>query len=221
MVGDEDRLPADVRGVVDRMSDRDWQSLTLQLGRYAVQKSRRFYWRTGSSGELPYGEMTESIVSKAYFLWLTGRRRWNPVEYQDLKEFLKGVIDSLLSHSANGYDNRRVEKIETSDSDQPNPSAVHVARDTPESALIDRERATEADEMLAEIVRQLEHDLVVLEIIAAMRNGAVTRRDIVKATGRSPDVIDNGLKRLRRAGSSLAQRKTQGKSRTYEDQTTR
>jgi hypothetical protein len=48
-VGDD----RDVRDIADRMSERDWQSLTVQLGRYALQKSRRFYWRTGSSGELP------------------------------------------------------------------------------------------------------------------------------------------------------------------------
>ena len=43
------------------MSDEDWQRLALQLGRYALQRSRRFYWRTGSGGELPYGEVTESL----------------------------------------------------------------------------------------------------------------------------------------------------------------
>src|SRR4026207_1069965 len=70
IVRDEEHMPPEVRRVVDRMSDRDWQSLIVQLGRYTVQKSRRFYWRTGSSGELPCGEMTESIVSKAVVLWL-------------------------------------------------------------------------------------------------------------------------------------------------------
>src|SRR5436189_218628 len=106
-------MPRDVRLVVDRMSDRDWQSLTLQLGRYALQRSRRFYWRTGNSGELPDGEVTESL-----------------------------------------------------------------------------------------------QDAVLIDIIDAMRNGAATRRDIVKATGRPAGAIDNGLKRLRRVGANVVRRTT-------------
>jgi len=196
-MADVERLPADVRNVADGMSDADWESLTLQLGRYTVQKSRRFYWRTGQSGELPYGEMTESIVSRAFFLWLTGRRRWNRAEYADLQLFLKGVIDSLLSHSANGFDNRG---IETRD------ELVHAGEDTPERALLDKERTTLAAQTLADIVRASYQDEVALAIIDALRHGAATRREIVAATGHPPHVIDNGLKRLRRIGANVIRR---------------
>jgi hypothetical protein len=190
-VGDD----RDVRDIADRMSERDWQSLTLQLGRYALQKSRRFYWRTGNSGELPDGERTESLVSKAIVLWLTGRRRWNPSEYDDLQGFLQGVIDSLLSHAANGYDNRGV---------SPDEGPVLVAPVTPESELLRKERALEAEQTLSEIVCRSRQDVVVAAIIDAMRDGAATRREIVQVTGRSAADIDNGLKRLRRLGMSVA-----------------
>ena len=192
-----ERLPADVRSVADGMSDADWQSLTLQLGRYTVQKSRRFYWRTGQSGELPYGEMTESIVSRAFFLWLTGRRRWNRSEYADLQLFLKGVIDSLLSHSANGFDNRGIETRDELDV---------VGRSTPESELLDKERSFISEQTLAEVLRASAHDDVALAIVEAIRSGATTRRDIVAATGLVAADIDNGLKRLRRTGASVARR---------------
>ena len=200
MVGEGRPIPSDVRRVADRMSDDDWRRLILQLGRYALHKSRRFYWRTGNSGELPCGEVTESIVSKALVLWLTGRRRWNPSEYGDLREFLQGVIDSLLSHFANGYDNRKFE-VQTSkfENEHASPGA------TPESELLARERVSEAEQTLAGIIVQSRQDPVVIEIIDAVRNGALTRRDIVRATGYSPDVIDNGLKRLRRTGAHIAQ----------------
>jgi hypothetical protein len=190
-VGDD----RDVRDIADRMSERDWQSLTVQLGRYALQKSRRFYWRTGSSGELPDGERTESLVSKAIVLWLTGRRRWNPSEYDDLQGFLQGVIDSLLSHAANGYDNRGV---------SPDEGPVLVASLTPESELLRKELALEAEQTLSEIVCRSRDDAVVAAIIDAMRDGAATRRAIVQATGRPAADIDNGLKRLRRLGASVA-----------------
>jgi hypothetical protein len=197
VVVDHNLMPRDVRSVVDRMSDRDWQSLTLQLGRYALLKSRRFYWRTGSSGELPDGEVTESLVSKAVLLWMTGRRKWNRSESGDLQGFLKGVIDSLLSHSANGHDNRGIPSTED--------DALHpVVRATQESELLRKERAAEAERALSGIVAEAQQDAVVIEIIEAMRNGAATRRAIVSATGRSADVVDNGLKRLRRLAASVA-----------------
>lgn len=206
MVGDTQQIPPDVRQVIDRTSDRDWETLILQLGRYALQKSRRFYWRTGSAGDLPYGEVTESLVSKALVLWMTGRRRWNREEYADLPGFLQGVVDSLLSHSARGSDNRGAALDGV-----PAPAAAA----TPESELLDKERASESDQTLAAIIRQSQHDIVVSDIIDAIQNGAATRRDIVRVTGRCATDIDNGLKRLRRVGTAVAQ---QRKSGAYEHQ---
>jgi hypothetical protein len=195
-VPEHQRLPADAASVADPLSDADWRRLAIQLGRYALQKSRRFYWRTGTSGELPSGEVPESLVSKALVLWLTGRRRWNRAEYADLQSFLMGVIDSLLSHAANGYDNRGLEA---------NVGHDAVWRTTPETELLDRERAERADRLVAGIIDHARDDRIALEIIEAMRNGATTRRHIVKVTGRSAEDIDNGLKRLRRAGARVAQ----------------
>jgi len=203
MVGDEN----EVRRIVETLSDLEWKLLTVQLGRYALFKSRRFYWRTGNSGELPYGEVTESIVSKAFCLWLSGRRRWNRSEYADLETFLKGVIDSLLSHSSNSSDNRRLDSTEM---------PFHISHATPESELLEKERLNEADHTLAEIVRRSHDDPVLLEIIDAIRSGAVTRRQIVSATGRTAEDINNGLKRLRRLGAQVARNK--GK---YEEQQAR
>jgi hypothetical protein len=195
-------VPADVQRVADALSEDDWQRLTVQLGRYALQRSRRFYWRTGSTGELPYGEVTESLVSKAFILWLTGRRRWNRTEYPDLQGFLMGVIDSLLSHAAAGSDNRSL----ASDAGQ-----IAVLHSTPESDLLDRERSDAADRLIAELVTQTKDDAIAGQIIDAMRNGAATRRDIVTATGRTSEEIDNGLKRLRRAGARIVnERKASG-----------
>jgi hypothetical protein len=177
------------------------------LGRYALFKSRRFYWRTGNSGELPYGEVTESIVSKAFCLWLSGRRRWNRSEYPDLESFLKGVIDSLLFHSSNSFDNRRLDSTET---------ASHISPATPETDLLEKERLNEADHTLAEIIRRSQGDPIVLEIIDAIRSGAANRRDIVTATRRPAEAVNNGLKRLRRIGTQVARNK--GK---YEEQPVR
>src|SRR5215472_10272343 len=148
MVGDEN----EVRRIVETLSDLEWKLLTVQLGRYALFKSRRFYWRTGNSGELPYGEVTESIVSKAFCLWLSGRRRWNRSEYADLESFLKGVIDSLLSHSSNSSDTRRIDATE---------KPAHSSPVTPESELLEKERLTEADHTLEEIIRRSEGDPIV------------------------------------------------------------
>lgn len=194
--------------MVDRMSDRDWERLILELGRYAVFKSRRFYWRTGQSGELPAGEMAESIVSKAILLWLTGRRRWNTAEYADLASFLKGAIDSLLSHTAHGSDNRKVDvRPSILEADQPSSAA------TPEGELLAREHAAATERTLAEVMTQSREDPVAMAIIDAVRGGALTRRDIVRSTGHPAGVIDNGLKRLRRIGAAVSARMQIGRER--------
>jgi hypothetical protein len=204
-VGGEDQVPPDVRHALRQMSESDWDSLALRLGRYALHRSRRFYWRTGNSGELPCGEMTESIVSKAVHLWLSGRRKWNRGEYADLEAFLRGVIDSLLSHFANGSDNRRLGSTHDSNA---------IAEATPETDLLEKERLYESDAILAEIIRLSQDDPVVTEIIETMRNGAVTRREIVQVTGRSADVIDNGFKRLRRVAANVVRSNKRYEKRT-------
>lgn len=216
MLSDARQIPPDVQQVLDRTPDRDWEVLVLQLGRYALQKGRRFYWRTGRAGELPGGEMTESLVSKALLLWMSGRRRWNRDEYADLRGFLQGVIDSLLSHSATGSDNRAVTSGDARLSAVASAEAdVRSVRTTPESELLEKERASEMNQILAEIVRRSQSDIVALDIIDAIHNGAITRRDIVMVTGRSARDIDNGLKRLRRTGAAVAQWR---KSGSYEHQ---
>jgi hypothetical protein len=194
MVGAERQLPVDVREAVERISEAEWDALAVQLGRYALHKSRRFYWRTGNTGALPCGEMIESIVSKAIHLWLTGRRRWNRAEYVNLEAFLKSIIDSLLSHFAVSSDNRQLVS---------SAAAVSALSVTPETELLEKERVSETDQILAEIIRRSAGDAVVLEIIESMRNGASNRREIVKATGRPAEAVDNGLKRLRRLGANL------------------
>ena len=195
-MSDDRPVPPDVRQVVDRMSDRDWDRLILELGRYAVYKSRRFYWRTGQ-GELPAGE----VVSKAIVLWLSGQRRWNPAEYADLASFLKGAIDSLLSHAASAPDNRKVD-VRPAMADTGPVSAA-----TPESELLAREQAAATERTLSEVITRSREDPVALAIIEAVRGGAVTRRDIVRTTGQPAGVIDNGLKRLRRIGAAVSARR--------------
>src|SRR5262245_58315631 len=138
--------------------------------------------------------MTESIVSKAFYLWLTGRRKWNPAEYSDLQSFLKGIVDSLLSHAANSHDNRLIESVDI---------PLHVSQGNPESELLEKERSAESEYAVREIVHQAQHDAVALVVINAIRAGAVTRREIVEATGRPVPDIDNALKRLRRIGAQI------------------
>ena len=135
---------------------------------------------------------------------MTGRRRWNRSEDGDLQGFLKGVIDSLLSHSANGHDNRGITGRRRVASGRQGTTGNRLA---PEGAR------GEAEQTLSHIVAEAQQDTVVIEIIEAMRNGAATRRAIVSATGRSADAIDNGLKRLRRlAGTSHRNRMTPRRS---------
>ena len=82
-----------------------------------------------------------------------------------------------------------------------------MAHATPESDLLERERLAQADQTLAVVVRQAQADPVALAVVAAMRNGAATRRDIARATGQPAIAVDNALKRLRRIAANVVQGK--------------
>jgi hypothetical protein len=90
-------LSTEAHTALARLSDDELQRLILELGRYALSVSRKLYWRTGDTAELPRGETVDSIVSLAFTKVLSGQRRWDPQQNPDIKTYFMDVIDSLGS----------------------------------------------------------------------------------------------------------------------------
>jgi DNA-directed RNA polymerase specialized sigma24 family protein len=77
--------------VIKRLYEADWDTLMPKLlshARFSIYDPHRL---------LPGGQSDEDIVHEAVARVITGERNWNPAKEPDLENYLKSVIDSMLS----------------------------------------------------------------------------------------------------------------------------
>jgi len=86
------------------LAEADWASIGIQLVAHAVFRARGLAWRTADHAELADGLQPEDLAQEAIRKVLQGKRRWDP-ERGPLLPFLKGVVDSEVSHLAESKDN--------------------------------------------------------------------------------------------------------------------
>ncbi len=178
-----------------QLSEEALHTLILELGRYALSVSRRLYWRTHNTVELPGGETVDSIVSKALTKVLAGERRWDPQKAPDLKAYLMGVIDSLLNHLAEHRDNRVLSAMPETGSDGLRPAA---RSSDPETALLRKEQAEHDAHVLRLLIEESEDDPMVVQMIRTMQDGVGKPGDIAAALRIDVTDVYNAMKRLDR-----------------------
>jgi len=97
--------------IIKDLEDVDWNYVYPRLLRYATYKCRKFAWL----GTVTFDP--ESIAQEAVAL-IYGRgedgnyRNWDRSKCSDIIKFLKGVVDSLVSHE---YEKMKTFKIESLD----------------------------------------------------------------------------------------------------------
>ena len=191
----------DAHQALAQMSEADLGKMIKELGRYALSVSRsKPRWRTDDPVNLPRGESVESIVSLAFEKVLTGERAWNPDKEPDLKIYLMGVIDSLLSHLSRHKDNTAVtampetaEQVGGGATDwQAQPPA------NPETALLVQEQKRYEAQVVQLLLDTSQDDPVVLHIIRAMQAGYAKAGEIAEVLGIAVTEVYNAMKRLDR-----------------------
>lgn len=185
------------------MSEADLGSMIKELGRYALSVSRsKPRWRTDDPMHLPRGESVDSIVSLAFEKVLTGERAWNPDKEPELKAYLMGVIDSLLSHLARHKDNTAVTAMpETevyADRDRRDNDWQAQAPADPETALLLQEQKQYEAQAMQLLLDTSQDDPTVAQIIRAMQAGHAKAGEIAEVLGIAITEIYNAMKRLDR-----------------------
>ncbi|ETW99854.1 MAG: hypothetical protein ETSY1_13325 [Candidatus Entotheonella factor] len=191
----------DAHQALAMMSEADLGKMIKELGRYALSVSRsKPRWRTDDPMNLPRGESVDSIVSLAFEKVLTGERAWHPDKEPDLKLYLMGVIDSLLSHLSRHKDNTAVTAMPE--------TAEHVDRGTgdwqarppadPETALLVREQKQYEARAVQLLLDTSQDDPLVSQIIRAMQAGHAKAGEIAEVLGIAVTEVYNAMKRLDR-----------------------
>lgn len=191
----------DAHQALARMSEADLERIIKELGRYALSVSRsKPRWRTNDPMHLPRGESVDSIVSLAFEKVLTGERHWDPGKVPDLKAYLMGVIDSLLSHLSRHKDNTAVTAMpETAEHPVHRESGWQAQPPAdPETALLLREQHQYEAQAVQLLLDTAQDDPLVASIIRAMQAGHAKAGEIAEVLGISVTDVYNAMKRLDR-----------------------
>ena len=209
---------------LDGLSYEEQTFLFLSLTKYATKKAKGKRWRTGSYLELPGGEMPDSIASLAIVKVSTGDRVWNPEKHSDFMKYMFDVIDSLLSHLAEGNENtlfvNENDKKFSVNSEGREVGVLAVAEKgyissdikgqyedagwmvrnqlTPEQELIAGEEKEFNEKFLQSIDELTAGDSEVTAMVDAMKDAIIKPAEIAKHTGIEIDRIYNAGKRLDR-----------------------
>ncbi len=151
-------------------------------------KTQRLYWKRADYHALARGETAESLVSLTYVKVRTGERAWNRQQYPDLEDFLKSVLDSLISNLVRSVDNRKVEKL-PEDPERLDallkitPITDPAQHMNPERQLLAAE-ARQREEALVEAIEQLiGTDAELRAVWHCIEDGAAKSQAIAEQTG--------------------------------------
>lgn len=202
----------DARAEIAKLTDEELTRLSKELGRYAsAEMTKKPFWRTGKSGELPGGHEVESIVNEAFTRVYGGQRRWDSQKHPDLKKYLFDVIDSILSHLSTGSENALLRAVPEAGTEQeiqwesgskerrPEREWLTRAARQPDEALFEREAAEREDRALQLLVEECSTDPVLSKILHVRLEYENPRSaEIAELTGIPVGDIYNGEKRLAR-----------------------
>lgn len=212
----------DARDLLGGIGMEEFDLMVLHLGRYAMQVSNIYKWRTGGSYDLPGGHTVESVVFLAIERAWLGERQWDREKQPNFKKYLMDVIDSLLYHLATGKDN----EILTTEPEPGTEDEKHWHTGSPkrhsEADWLVRENATPEEELLEkeEIERESRSRNRAIEmlleescgddeltfVIQAMLDGYDKPGEIAEVTGIDIRDVYNITKRLNRKVTAVRRR---------------
>jgi hypothetical protein len=86
------------------LNKEQWAELMERLTRYAQYRIASLFWRgVRTSAEQLAGDVVVDVIEE--------RRKWDNVKCPDFYEFLKGAVDSKLSHAIESISNKRVQHL--------------------------------------------------------------------------------------------------------------
>lgn len=205
---------SDASDLIERMSVEEYDRMALHLGRYAMQVSHIYKWRTGNSYDLPGGHTVESIVVLAIEKAWLGERRWDKEKHPDFTKYLMDVIDSLLYHLATGKDNEMLTaEPESGTKDEQDWHTGSLKRNseadwlvrrtaTPEEELLEMEESERKeqakDRAIGLLLEESRGDDELTYVIQAKLDGYDKAGEIAEVTGIDVQDVYNIMKRLNR-----------------------
>ena len=186
-----------VRDQLEAVGDEGWKAIILRLTQYAVLRARRLRWRT-PNGTLPGGKQPEDLAMDAIAKLWHGGRTWDPAARPDLLEFLKGIVDSLLSHLVRSAEHVKRTPAPVAASEQPDVLvSVPDPGSSPEDALVEAEDLGEAQTRAAQ-VREAVRGETELELVLLGIEHGKRPMEIASDLGISREEVYQHIRKIKR-----------------------
>lgn len=209
---------------LDDMSDAEVTELVEYLTDYALRKMRKLFWRgvrfsgpRAARGQLSAagGISPEDLAVEAIERFLDGRRAWDQEEAPDFRRFLRGAIDSMVSHLVKSAENcatREAPVAAAAASGKPSPDSQVPARgldaETPVELCLDREWR---ERFRAAVAKEIEGDPLLSDLLQCFGAGLspaetaemldIPVQDVYNAQKRLGRKLDKVCSRLARSAA--------------------
>jgi hypothetical protein len=190
-------------GDLPDLTTTEWEDLTKRLTVYAIFKSRRLRWRGlpgGNNQSMPDGHGPDSLASEAILSVLNDDRKTCTATNRDeLLEFLKGVVDSKVSHLVELAENRRTQALPSNDGhagralDGWHPRTK--PREGPAALVADTEAAKAFQD---KAIKALAAEPKLTELFECLAAGFTGRKEIAELMNVTEDDVTNLKQRLAR-----------------------
>lgn len=165
------------------LSQQNWDEILLKLINYARMKVAKLRWKTRSQDVLAGGCAADDLACNAIELFINCTRQWNNMRYPDLLEFLKSIVDSLISNLVNSADNiRRNEFDEDTEHHQLSNGSKQMAH-SPELLLIIEEEEALAEEALNRLFEEISDDTEMETFLGYYLGGEGNLKEIAACMG--------------------------------------
>lgn len=185
------------------ITDEEWQALTSRLVLYAVGKMRRLRWRgcpPAGRATGPGGFDASDLAATAVERVLDGSRAWD--ETTDPYSHLCSVVDSVVSHLADGQANRHERAMPTARTTDGGEQPVELPGHEPCPARA-AEDMEETNRYRAAVRAAVAKDELARDIFDCLEAGFSTPAEMAVLMGKSVEQIYTAKRRLQRAVESV------------------
>ena len=187
-----------------QLDDQPWEEHIQRLTLYAFRKCNRLYWYGMRNGSLPSGQEASDFAMDAIKKVYSGERQWDHDITPNLFHHLKSIVDSLISASVNGWDNRNVRILSIilkPEDGQDNNDAIEASANEisrPDYQMEKAEKIRLSFELCQGFHNFLSNDPILQQVISYILNDVTKPREIASRLGIPSNEMTNLRRRLQR-----------------------
>jgi|GEM_PF-3124265 len=185
------------------LTDDQWKEIVERLTHHATCLILRHTWRglrLDQGGSVPGGIDPADLAADAIIDVIERRRNWNQVAYPDFLDFLRSVVDSLVSHLVQSLENRVARRMPPP-TDAGKPAFDVAASDSdPADVCLDQD---ELEKFRNDLVKEIGDDALVAGLFSCLEAGDTKPEDIAGLLDATVKDVNNAQKRLRRKATAV------------------